>query len=66
MAKLCSQEEERHSKVLGIIADRAQSTRDKLKKKKVGFLSELSKTVKTLMHTMDIFIYSSEVTGQTP
>ena len=64
LAKLCSQEEERHTKALGVITDYAHGTKEKLKKKKMAFLLDLSKIVKTLMQVMDSFIYPSEVTGR--
>lgn len=60
---LSSHEEHRHTAALKVVAEDTQSMREKQKKFMFTFLSELSKTTKSLLQLMDSFIYSAEVTG---
>lgn len=64
MSQLCSQEEERYTAALKIIAEQAQSYKERVKKSMLGFLVELAKLVKSQLHTMDTFVYPSEITGE--
>jgi hypothetical protein len=62
-AALCSREEERHKAALKLIVEQTQSSREKERKGMVHFLHELAKIVKSQLHTMDAFVYPTEITG---
>lgn len=63
MAELCSLEEQRHSAALRVITDLTQAMRERQRKHMLNFIVELTKTVKSQLLLMDIFIYPTEITG---
>ena len=62
-AELCSLEEKRHEAACKLITEHTQNFKERARKNMLNFLQELGKTVKSLLHAMDAFIYPSEITG---